>query len=166
MRSIGALLLLVSAGCAAPTGVVVHAASRHLDDTRQVCSSSDLDAEKCVPAGELNETNPGLGLEWDLSAKWRGEVGAFVNSYEDVSPYGSLSWTALRTSRLELGLTAGIAYYPSGESGELVPLGGPTASVRIGPLWPRLVVVPWTEDVGPILLLSVRIPFGSPKENQ
>lgn len=69
------LAIFALAGCATappdnPHKVWIHAASYHWD-------------RSC----DCNEFNPGVGVEWQLSAKWSVETGAFINSFHDDTMY-------------------------------------------------------------------------------
>ncbi|CAZ88718.1 hypothetical protein [Thiomonas arsenitoxydans] len=54
---------------------------------------------------ELNQVNPGLGLEYQASPDWGAAVGFYRNSYRRTSAYALGVWTPMRLD-LPGGLTA------------------------------------------------------------
>lgn len=79
-----------------------------------------------VPRGDYEEFNPGLFLGWydERGNDWT--VGAYRNSYGDLSVAGTRGW-ALND---QWSLIAGVAYYPDADkhfkyhAGNLIPLAG------------------------------------------
>ena len=78
---------------------------------------------------EFNEFNPGVFLTWEGRAL-EYSVGAFYNSYEDISVMGAVGYDFEIMPEFEVGLFAGLALYPSeGDQfshsiGDVVPLAG------------------------------------------
>lgn len=70
----------------------------------------------------LNQDNPGLGLEYQLSGEWAFAAGEYRNSYRRTSVYALAAWTPLRIAlpagwRLAAGADAGaITGYTSVEA--------------------------------------------------
>lgn len=71
----------------------------------------------------LNQDNPGLGLEYQLSPEWGLAAGEYRNSYRRTSLYALAAWTPLRLAltssgwRIAAGLDAGvISGYTSAEA--------------------------------------------------
>lgn len=150
---LGATFLLGGCRGAAPRspdGLVFHVASRHLGGPPP--ASDDLGVE--VELEDLNETNPGLGADWQLG-DWRLETGAFLNSFEDLAPYVAGHWVGLATDRFEGGLTAGVALYDDPSDYPLVPMVGPWGAVRLGDVWARVLVAPGL-DSNVLLAFSMR----------
>lgn len=55
---------------------------------------------------DLNQTNPGLGLEYQASLDWGAAAGFYRNSYRRTSAYALGVWTPLHLA-IPGGLTAG-----------------------------------------------------------
>lgn len=58
---------------------------------------------------KLNESNPGLGLEYHTSSSMRYLVGAYRNSHRETSAYALAGWTPVSFGPVKLGLLAGVA---------------------------------------------------------
>lgn len=104
--------LLPSAALAGPDRISVLLGSEHINATR-----------------DFNEFNPGLFLTWE-NRQLDYSVGGFHNSYEDLSVMGAVGYDVEIAPKLELGVFAGMAWYP-GEGdqfsisvGDAVPLVG------------------------------------------
>jgi len=139
----------------APDGVVAHVASRHLGGPPP--GTDDLGAT--VGREDLNETNPGAGLDWAFR-DYRLETGAFVNSFGDLAPYVAGHWVGFQTDDFEGGLTAGLALYDDPSDSPLVPMVGPWVAVRVGRVWARVLVAPGL-DSNVLLAFSFRVPLGA-----
>jgi hypothetical protein len=53
----------------------------------------------------LNQSNPGIGLEYQATSDWSGLAGFYRNSYRRTTGYALAAWTPLRVD-LPAGLTA------------------------------------------------------------
>lgn len=106
-----------------------------------------------------NGWNPGLGFEWSFrKGRWDllPQVGALVNSYEDLSPYvgGTALWQAYPW--LRVGAFAGGSWYEH-EDG-VVPYAGPT--IELGK-YLRINYVPdLDQEGGDLWFFQVRLPIG------
>jgi hypothetical protein len=127
VRAPVALVLLASGCLAPPDRAVLSVASRHEDRETG-----------------LDEFNPGLGLEWDLLGGLSSGLGAYRNSFGDLSPYAGVQYRVRRESpeRVSPGALVGVACYDG--QGPLL-LAGPFLEFRLGPVRPRVL---WIPDVG------------------
>ena len=113
-----AALLPTSALAAGPDRLSVLLGSKHFGATR-----------------DFQEFNPGLFLTWEQQV-FDYSVGAYYNSYEDMSVLGAISYNYEIAPEFEIGAFAGVALYPgegdqfSVSAGDVVPLGGVQARYR------------------------------------
>ncbi|QGX99319.1 hypothetical protein EI983_14010 [Roseovarius faecimaris] len=112
LRMALALAALPLAAEADPDRVSILLGSHHINATR-----------------DFQEINPGVILTWQQSALGYS-LGAYYNSYEDISVLGALSYGVEIAPEFELGVFGGLAWYP-GEGdqfdhsiGDAVPLVG------------------------------------------
>ncbi len=122
------------------------------------------DDERVNDGRGFNEVNPGAALVWD---SWRPgvrySVGAFENSYEDISVYAYREHDWDVGGGVRIGYGTGISTYPGGRSpsrlavGDVVPVGG--IHVSYGPV--HLTLAPFVNDrTKGVLALRIRIPLG------
>ena len=84
-------------------------ATAHAADTAPSPWSLDINTTsyhtKAWARRDLNQANPGFGLEYRFSPAWSATVGFYRNSYRRTSAYALAAWTPLRFA-LPAGLTA------------------------------------------------------------
>lgn len=79
-------------------------------------------AEPQADGSKWNETNPGLGVRYQIDEIWGVQGGAYHNSVSKPTVYGVVDWTPLRHGPLAAGGFAGLATgYPLRS---VVPMGG------------------------------------------
>lgn len=91
--------------------------------------------------GEYNETNIGIGLQYDLTPDWAIEPGAYWNSHKRPSRYVWLSWRFAHGARWELRAAGGIVDRYHGkkmENGEASPI----AALLAEYYWGRAITLP------------------------
>lgn len=87
---------------------------------------SVLVGSRHVPSGNYEEFNPGIFLGWEDRRGNYWDVGAYRNSYGDVSVAGTYGWELGRG----FSVVAGVAYYPDAErhfkyhASNLIPIAG------------------------------------------
>lgn len=81
-------------------------------------------ASKHVGAGkQLNESNPGLGIEYAQSEEITYMVGAYRNSHNRRSKYGFVAYTPVQYDGFSAGVAAGAATgYTSGRDTKTLPV--------------------------------------------
>ena len=88
-----------------------------------------LGSEHFGATREFQEFNPGVFLTWEERV-FDYSIGTFYNSYEDVSVLGAIGYDYEIAKELEVGVFAGVAYYPgegdqfSVSAGDMVPVAG------------------------------------------
>ena len=104
--------LLPTATMAGPDRISILLGSEHFGATR-----------------EFQEFNPGIFLTWEERIL-NYSVGAYYNSYEDISALAAVGYDYEITPAFEIGVFAGLAHYP-GEgdqfrvsAGDIVPIFG------------------------------------------
>ena len=106
---IAALILLILAAPIANAGEfwgVVNLASKHVGEDKQ-----------------LNERNPGLGIEYAQSEDVTYMVGAYRNSHNRKSKYGFVAYTPVQYRDFSLGVAAGAATgYTRGSDTKTLPV--------------------------------------------
>ncbi|MBW4708870.1 hypothetical protein KX928_13855 [Roseobacter sp. YSTF-M11] len=94
-----------------------------------------LGSEHVNATEDFQEFNPGVFLTWEQET-FDYSVGAFYNSYEDVSVLASIGYDVEVAPEFEVGVFAGLALYPgegdrfSHAIGDVVPLAGFQARYR------------------------------------
>ena len=109
----GAALVLAvpAAATAGPDRLSILLGSEHINATRS-----------------FQEFHPGVILTWERN--WNYSAGIFYNSYKDVSVFGAIGYDWEVAQDFDIGLFAGVAYYPGDgdqfqySAGDLVPLAG------------------------------------------
>ncbi|WP_371223913.1 hypothetical protein [Roseovarius sp. 2305UL8-3] len=88
-----------------------------------------LGSEHFGATREFQEFNPGVFLTWEERV-FDYSIGAFYNSYEDVSVLGAVGYDYEIAKEFEVGVFAGVAYYPgegdqfSASVGDVIPVAG------------------------------------------
>jgi len=101
------------------------------------------------PRRGWNETNTGLGLEYDVDERWRLAAGLYENSVYRTSRYMQAVWTPEAShwqhgsTRITLGAAVGLVDgYPRMNHGGWVPTLLPVASVEAGRIGLNLSYIP------------------------
>ncbi|WP_298294033.1 hypothetical protein [Thiomonas sp.] len=115
IRHILAVLLLALAGTAhaSPWALDVNLTSYHTEQWAR-------DA--------LNQSNPGLGLEYQIAPDWSAMTGFYRNSYRRTSAYALAAWTPLHVAlpagiEASAGIAAGLVGGYTREECPVAPLG-------------------------------------------
>lgn len=144
MRFIFIILLAVSLpSFAADTYLDVNLASYHW-------------GREDVTQNNLNEINPGIGIEHD-TGEWRQMVGVYLNSIRRASTYALLGYTPFRTDTLSLGVVGGVV---TGYFIEVAPAVGLIATLQFSDIGVNIIAVPnahvMHKDVNGFVGLQVR----------
>ncbi len=87
-----------------------------------------LGSEHFGATSDFQEFNPGAFFTWDRGNEY--SLGAFYNSYADISVAGTVGWPVWRFDQGQVNLLTGIAWYPGDgrrfgvHVGDFVPLLG------------------------------------------
>jgi hypothetical protein len=98
---------------------------------------------------EYNQTNTGVGLEYELDPNWTLAAGHYKNSVERDSTYAQALWTPdvaqaqFGAVRLSAGVAVGLVNgYPELRDGEVAPTLLPVATLMVGPFGVNLTYIP------------------------
>jgi|GEM_PF-3479190 len=114
---------------------------------------------------DLNQRNPGLGLEYRLRPRWSALTGFYRNSYDRTSVYLLSAWTPLRGSLLGLRMGAGLVgglltgYRRSEASCEPLALGGLLTLRNAQGAGVNLFIVPPVGSDGGFVGLQIVVPL-------
>lgn len=127
------IVLLLSAPAA---GVAAAAEDRDVELRLWLHGLSDHAGNK-----RYNEVNPGLGVEFQLTDRWSGELGQYRNSFGRPTRYALGHYEILDRRRWRSTLAVGTADNYQGKKfndGEGVPMAGATIAYRRA----RLILIP------------------------
>ncbi len=126
MKFISIILLVISLpGFAADTYFDANLASYHW-------------GREDVAQNNLNETNPGIGIERD-TGEWRQMAGVYQNSIRRTSSYALLGYMPFRVDNLSLGGVGGVV---TGYFVEVVPAVGLIATLQFNDIGVNIIAVP------------------------
>lgn len=97
---------------------------------------------------DLNNSNPGLGLEYRYSTVNSLTAGRFHNSDNQISSYAALYWQPFELGDIRVGALIGaINGYPKASNGDWFPLVLPVASYEYKNLGISLTFIPTYKDM-------------------
>lgn len=91
-----------------------------------------------VSQNNLNETNPGIGIEHD-TGEWRQMAGVYLNSIRRTTVYALLGYTPLHLDRLSVGAVGGMV---TGYFAEVLPAVGLIATLQFECIGINIIAVP------------------------
>ncbi|MES2299833.1 MAG: hypothetical protein V4582_22530 [Pseudomonadota bacterium] len=112
---------------------------------------------------DLNDRNPGLGLEYRISTVTSATVGRFYNSDRRYSNYAGLYYQPFAIGPVRLGaVLGGFDGYPKMRDGGWFLAAIPAASMEFGRFGMHLAVVPTYKDrLYGAISVSLRVKLGS-----
>lgn len=91
-----------------------------------------------VAQNNLNETNPGIGIERE-TGEWRQMAGFYLNSIRRTSSYALLGYVPFHTDNLNFGVIGGVV---TGYFVEVVPAAGVMATFQFSDIGVNIIAVP------------------------
>jgi hypothetical protein len=108
----------------------------------------------------LNQTHPGLGLEYHLSDELALVAGGYKNSNYHWSQYAGANWMPLQYGAFKLGATAQIAnHYDQANNGGIFAFAAPTLSVTTHKVGVNVYVIPTIAKVTGAVAVQFKFQF-------
>ncbi len=106
----------------------------------------------------LNQSHPGIGVEYGFAPDWAVIAGTFKNSTYAYSQYAGVNWLPLEYSIFKLGLTAQISnHYRNLNNGAAFVFAAPMLSAQYSHVGANLYLIPSLSNVTGAVVLQFKV---------